>query len=148
MKVLVDTPIWSLSLRRKVRVESEPTRSELAALVQDSRVAIIGPIRQEILSGIKERSQFDRLRDHLRAFVDTQIVAEDYEDAASFFNLCRSRGIQGSNTDFLICAVSKPLRPRASSGKKMHAARRRWLQSPRAVSADCHRDSNSGWWKI
>jgi predicted nucleic acid-binding protein len=106
MKVLVDTPIWSLSLRRKVRVESEPTRSELAALVQDSRVAIIGPIRQEILSGIKERSQFDRLRDHLRAFVDTQIVAEDYEDAASFFNLCRSRGIQGSNTDFLICAIA------------------------------------------
>jgi hypothetical protein len=26
--------------------------------------------------------------------------------AAQFFNLCRSRGIQGSNTDFLICACS------------------------------------------
>ncbi|MEF2276732.1 hypothetical protein V3W47_00360 [Deinococcus sp. YIM 134068] len=30
----------------------------------------------------------------------------EYELAAKFFNLCRSRGIQGSNTDFLICACS------------------------------------------
>jgi hypothetical protein len=29
-----------------------------------------------------------------------------YELAAYFFNTCRSRGIQGSNTDFLICAVA------------------------------------------
>ena len=106
MKVLVDTPIWSLSLRRKARTESEPVRSELAALVQDGRVAIIGPIRQEILSGIRERPQFERLRDHLRAFMDTPITSEDYEEAATFFNLCRSRGIQGSNTDFLICAIA------------------------------------------
>ncbi len=26
--------------------------------------------------------------------------------AARFFNLCRQQGIQGSNTDFLICAVA------------------------------------------
>jgi predicted nuclease of predicted toxin-antitoxin system len=30
----------------------------------------------------------------------------DYEEAASFFNHCRAKGIQGSNTDFLICAVA------------------------------------------
>ena|ERR1051325_10050825 len=106
MKVLVDTPIWSLSLRRKIRPENEPIRAELAALVQDGRVAIIGPVRQELLSGIKERAQFERLRDHLRAFANTPIAVEDYEEAASFFNLCRSRGLQGSNTDFLICALA------------------------------------------
>jgi predicted nucleic acid-binding protein len=33
----------------------------------------------------------------------------DYEAAAEMSNLCRSRGIQGSNTDFLICAVAKRL---------------------------------------
>jgi predicted nucleic acid-binding protein len=26
--------------------------------------------------------------------------------AAQFFNVCRAKGIQGSNTDFLICAVA------------------------------------------
>ena len=32
--------------------------------------------------------------------------AGDYIAAAGFFNLCRSKGVQGSNTDFLICAVA------------------------------------------
>jgi predicted nucleic acid-binding protein len=30
----------------------------------------------------------------------------DYEEAAAFFNRCRGKGVQGSNTDFLICAVA------------------------------------------
>jgi len=106
MKVLVDTPIWSLALRRRIRPGNEQVRSELVTLIEDGRVAIIGPIRQELLSGIKERPQFERLRDHLRAFADTPITVEDYEEAATFFNQCRSKGLQGSNTDFLICAIA------------------------------------------
>lgn len=79
---------------------------ELEALVADGRVAMIGPIRQEVLSGVREQSQFDRLREQLRGFPDTELGVEDYEEAASFFNRCRQRGIQGSNTDFLICAAA------------------------------------------
>ena len=33
-------------------------------------------------------------------------VTDDYEKAAFYFNLCRSKGIQGSNTDFLICSIA------------------------------------------
>jgi predicted nucleic acid-binding protein len=106
MKVLVDTAVWSLALRRKSRPDNESTRLALASLVEDGRVAMIGPIRQELLSGIKESAQFDRLREHLRAFPDIEITSGDYEEAASFFNRCRGEGIQGSNTDFLICAVA------------------------------------------
>jgi predicted nucleic acid-binding protein len=106
MKVLVDTPIWSLALRRKTRQENASTKSELASLVEDGRVAMIGPIRQEVLSGIKEHAHFDRLREHLRAFADIEITSDDYEEAASFYNRCRGNGIQGSNTDFLICAIA------------------------------------------
>ena len=106
MKVLVDTPVWSLVLRRKFRPEDATTESELASLIADGRVAIIGPIRQELLSGIKEREHFDRLREHLRAFSDTEITKNDYEEAASFCNRCRAKGIQGSSTDFLISAVA------------------------------------------
>jgi len=106
MKVLIDTSIWSLALRRKKRSHDDSTESELASLVTDGRVALIGPIRQEILSGIKERAQFDRLRDHLGAFSDTTITREDYEEAAAFHNQCRAKGLQGSNTDFLICAIA------------------------------------------
>jgi len=105
MKVLVDTPIWSRTLRRRER-PGNGEQSELTSLVRDGRVAIIGPIRQEILSGIRERAQFDRLRRHLRAFPDTEITVDDYETAAWYSNLCRGKGLQGSNTDFLICAIA------------------------------------------
>jgi len=67
---------------------------------------MLGPIRQELLSGIRAAEQFDTLRGHLRAFPDVLLDAEDYEEAASFFNKCRAKGIQGSNTDFLICATA------------------------------------------
>ena len=106
MKVLVDTPIWSLALRRKSRHHAAETNSELTTLIADGRVAIIGPIRQELLSGVKDRPHFDRLRDQLQAFPDVEITSTDYEEAASFFNQCRGKGIQGSNTDLLICAIA------------------------------------------
>src|SRR5687768_2866585 len=67
---------------------------------------MIGPVRQELLSGIKSKPQFEQLCEHLRAFPDLELESSDYEDAAQAFNRCRDRGIQGSNTDFLICAVA------------------------------------------
>ena len=105
MMVIVDTSVWSLALRRAVKVD-EPARNELEQLIQDGRAALIGPIRQEILSGIKDQKQFNLLRDNLSAFPDIQLTAEDYEEGARFFNICRAGGVQGSNTDFLICSVA------------------------------------------
>jgi hypothetical protein len=104
MMVLVDTCVWSLALRRRERTD-DPEVRELETLIRDGRVQLIGPIRQEILSGIARKAQFDRIRRSLAAFPDLPIEAEDHELAASYYNLCRSKGIQGSNTDFLICAV-------------------------------------------
>ena len=63
-------------------------------------------MRQEILSGIRHESQFGKLKAHLENFPDLSIITEDYVAAAKFFNLCRAKGVQGSNTDFLICAVA------------------------------------------
>jgi len=105
VNVLVDTSVWSLALRRAKRVD-ETVSTELAELVREGRVVMIGAIRQEILSGIKGKAQFDLLRNRFRAFPDLQLDLMDYEEAAAAFNLCRGRGIQGSNTDFLICAVA------------------------------------------
>jgi len=68
---------------------------------------IIGPIRQEILSGIRDEIKFNQLKEKLKYFQDEEIILEDYENAAEYFNKCRSRGIQGSHIDFLICAVVK-----------------------------------------
>jgi predicted nucleic acid-binding protein len=105
MKVLVDTSVWSLALRRSKQSLSAQAQ-ELRQLIQDHRVQMIGPIRQEILSGIRNDSQFSKLKKHLESFPDLPIFTDDYVRAAKFFNSCRSKGIQGSNTDFLICSVA------------------------------------------
>jgi len=105
MNVIVDTCIWSLAFRRK-RKTALPEVKILTDLIKNSRVQMLGPIRQEVLSGIKSRNQFFLLQDTLRAFPDFRLFEEDYEKAAEFFYLCRSNGIQGSNTDYLICAVA------------------------------------------
>ncbi|MGD8304026.1 MAG: PIN domain-containing protein [Desulfobacterales bacterium] len=105
MKVIVDTSVWSLALRRGRPDGSEPLE-ELQNLIHDHRVEMMGPIRQEILTGIRSKSQFKKLQDHLKSFPDLPILTEDYVSAARYFNFCRSKGIQGSNTDFLICSVA------------------------------------------
>lgn len=79
---------------------------ELARLIVEGNVELIGPIRQEVLSGIREAAQFERLRSKLAEFPDAALHPADFETAAQFFNRCRAKGLQGSNTDFLICAVS------------------------------------------
>ena len=105
MNVLVDTSVWSLALRRKT-LHDTPEVGELRGLIEEARVLMVGPIRQELLSGVRTAEHVQRLRDALRAFPDIPLDAEDYEEGAACFNRCRARGLQGSNTDFLLCAVA------------------------------------------
>ncbi len=105
MKVLVDTSVWSLALRRE-RPGEEALVQELSELIAEQRVAMIGPVRQELLSGIRDNAQFNTLRERLRSFPDLPLTESDFERAAEFFNLCRAKGVQGSNTDFLLCAIA------------------------------------------
>lgn len=108
MQIVVDTSVWSLVLRRR----SVPDPRHIAAVstlelfISDARALLIGPVRQELLSGIKSAVQFDLLRTALAAFPDVPLTLQDYECAAEFFNTCKTKGIQGSHTDFLICAVA------------------------------------------
>ena len=105
MNILVDTCIWSLALRRSI-VQDVPEIKELSELIYEQRVLFLGIVRQEILSGIRDETQFISLRDHLRAFPDVPYEQADFECAAEYYNICRKNGVQGSNADFLICAVS------------------------------------------
>lgn len=105
MKVLADTPVWSAAFRR-ADGQAAPLRTELEWLVSHSAVAIMGPIRQELLSGIRDRTQFEQVRAALRNFPDLALESADFETAAEYYNTCRSKGVQGSLTDYLICAVA------------------------------------------
>jgi predicted nucleic acid-binding protein len=108
LKVLIDTPIWSYALRSQNK-DYQSEINELAFLIHDQRSLIIGPIRQEILSGYSDLRKYKIIKEKLSYFENTPILDTDYELAAEFSNRCRKKGIQGSHIDFLICAVANRL---------------------------------------
>ena len=111
MKLLVDTSVWSLALRRKDPAALSTQESRLSAMlteaIRDGRVVMIGPKRQRLLSGIKDSNQFNRLRTALQPYRDEPIETSDYEEAARLYDFCRSRGVECGPVDILICAVAK-----------------------------------------
>lgn len=109
MSVLIDTSVWSLSFRRKpehLSAIEKSTVEELRELVREGRARIIGPIRQELLSGIKSTQQYDNLLNELRTFPDESIDSSDYESAARIANILRSNGLAASGVDALICTIA------------------------------------------
>jgi predicted nucleic acid-binding protein len=112
MKLLVDSCIWSLALRRRRGVaslneEEQRLVSILADGVRDGLVVMVGPVRQEILSGIRHAEQFERLREHLDAFRDEPLESADYTHAAKLDHLCRQSGVQCGPIDMLLCALAE-----------------------------------------
>jgi predicted nucleic acid-binding protein len=105
VKVIVDTSIWSLAFRRQKA--AAPEAATLAALLRDDDALLLGIVRQELLAGVRDTERFRLLRDQLRKLPDYPLVTEHYEMAAEASNTCRAKGIQGSNVDFLLCAVSQ-----------------------------------------
>jgi predicted nucleic acid-binding protein len=108
VKVLVDTCVWSLALQSDDSKNKE-IKNELELLIDENKVLMIGPIRQEILSAYKDEKKFITIEKSLSYFPSTTIIDNDYVIAAKFHNLCRSKGIQGSHIEFLICAIASRL---------------------------------------
>jgi predicted nucleic acid-binding protein len=107
--VLVDTTIWSLALRRRAH-QLSPVEARLveewANLVTSGRAVLVGPVHQEVLSGIRSSEDFEALNEKLSAFHYLESRPGDHVQAARFFNLCRSGGVAGSHVDMLICALA------------------------------------------
>jgi len=75
-------------------------------LLRQDEVVLVGPVRQEILSGIRGAEAFERLRMALRVFPDEGFFTEDYEEAARVANTCRAAGVAGSSVDYLLCGAA------------------------------------------
>ena len=91
MKVIVDTCVWSLALRRHKHVQT-PLVAELKNLIDDALVQMIGPIRQEVLSEISFPDQFKKLQKYFSAFEDIVLESKVYELAAELYNICKKKG--------------------------------------------------------
>jgi predicted nucleic acid-binding protein len=109
MNVLVDTTVWSLALRRKndnLSAKEEHLAAELTELIREGRARLIGLVRQELLSGVRNAEQYENLRNSLRVFPDERMDTSDHEEAAKASNQCRAKGVAASIVDVLICAVA------------------------------------------
>ena len=110
MNILVDTSIWSLALRRApghLSSSEKAAVAELTEIIKEGRVRIIGLVRQELLSGIRDSAQFEMLREILRAFPDEPAETSDYETASLASNKCRGKGVAVSASDMLIYAFAQ-----------------------------------------
>ena len=105
MKVIIDTCVWTRFLRRD-RPADDSIGAEVARLIRADVIQLLGPIRQEVLSGAQPQERFNQLKEYLRFHPNLLTDEEDDETAAGFYNLCRSKGVQGTSTDLLICAVA------------------------------------------
>jgi predicted nucleic acid-binding protein len=109
VRVIVDTSVWSLFVRRRPRDLSPEQRRivlEMRRLIPEGRAVLVGAVRQELLSGIADDAAFERVREYATFFDDEPPDVEDYELAARFHNRCRRAGVATSTTDMLLCAIS------------------------------------------
>jgi len=106
LSVIVDTSVWSLALRRK-EPSSHPEVKRLTELIADGQpIFLLGVILMEILSGIREPSQVQRIRRTLDAFPLLEPIRSSYINAAILGTICRSKGIQTGQTDLLIAQTA------------------------------------------
>ena len=109
LNVIVDTSVWSFGLKREER-RLNPDRQgavkELKELIGESRVRLIGFVRQEIRSGVKAAAQFEELRTFFRAFPDVPLETSDYAAAAEASNTWRSEGVTVSIVDALVASTA------------------------------------------
>ena len=105
MRVLIDTCVWTRFLCRG-RPADDAVAGEVRRLIRADAVQMLGCIRQELLSGVRPQDRFEQLKEYLRFYPNLPLNVEDDENAASYYNLCRDKGISGTLVDLLICAVA------------------------------------------
>ncbi len=103
--IACDTSALSQFLRRASDSDSK-VATEVEKLIALGKLALFGIVRQELLSGIKLQTHFERIDLATQALPLFFADDEDHTTAAKFFNACRSKGIQGSPVDFLICSMA------------------------------------------
>ena len=103
--IACDTSALSHFLRRSNATENK-FASTVERLIESNELVLFGIVRQEILSGIKSATDFDRLSLVTQALPLYLADSEDHLTATTFFNACRSKGVQGSPIDFLICSMA------------------------------------------
>ena len=106
MMVLVDTSVWSLSLRRNAPAKSGAAQKLAALLEDDQDLVLTAVILQEVLQAFRSDSTFRRVAAHLKPFPLLEITRSVCVRASRLHRKCASRGIAATTADCQIAAAA------------------------------------------
>lgn len=106
MNLVVDTSVWSLLLRRPRVDEGNPfVRAFRSHIRSNDGIFLVGNILQELLDGLRNKKDFERLVRLLEPFPLMQLERATYIAAAELRQQCRSKGVQAGSIDCLIATA-------------------------------------------
>ncbi len=106
MRVLVDTSVWSLALRKKSPVD-HPAVDRLSSLVLDNEdVFLTGLVLQEVLQAFRSEASFRTIVRHLEPFPLLELGRTDCISAASLHRRCAAKGVSVSTADCQIALAA------------------------------------------
>lgn len=106
MRVLVDTSVWSLALRKGGPTDHPSVRKLGTILDHGEDVFLLGIILQEVLQGFRSERTAGRLSSRLEPFGLLPLERPDYVAAARLRRRCLSHGVTPSTIDSLIASAA------------------------------------------
>jgi predicted nucleic acid-binding protein len=106
MRLLVDTSVWSLALRRDAAAPDAEVHALRAALTSGEQVFTTGFVLQELLQGFSGPKDRQALIRQFSALGFLQPDRQDHIDAAEVRNTCRRHGVQLGTIDALLVQLA------------------------------------------
>lgn len=104
MRVLVDTSVWSLVLRRGGPADHPAVARLLDLLESGDDLFLTGMVLQEILQAFRSEVMASQVAEHLEPFPMLPIEPDTCLAAASLYRRCREKGLGASTIDCHIAA--------------------------------------------
>ncbi len=106
MRILVDTSVWSLALRRQSSVVHAEAVLLRTLIEQGEDISLLGIILQEVLQGVRNLKHFNQLKEYFAAFPIIELTRADYIKAAELKNHLMKNGKQAGTIDALIASAA------------------------------------------
>lgn len=102
-KIIVDTSAWIDFFRN----QSGEISDMVAALIEQDRAVLVGPVLSELLQGLKSRREADTLNELFSILPYLETTRDDWENAGDLLRRMRSNGITIPLSDAVIASVAK-----------------------------------------
>ena len=106
MRVLVDTSVWSLALRKKGPADHPAVASLTELLRAGEDVCLIGLVLQEVLQAFRSEASYRTILRHLEPFPLLALERNDHVRSAALHRRCAARGIAASTADCRIASAA------------------------------------------